>query len=53
MQDELRPISCTGHNNQGGMALTLIDALDSLLVRPGATYHVLAINKQQAEDAAS
>lgn len=33
LQDELRPMSCTGHNNQGGIALTLIDALDSLVVR--------------------
>ncbi len=32
MQDELRPISCTGHDSQGGVALTLIDALDSLMV---------------------
>ena len=32
MQDDLRPISCTGHNSQGGMALTLVDALDSLVV---------------------
>ncbi len=32
MQDELRPISCTGHDSQGGLALTLIDALDSLVV---------------------
>jgi len=32
MQDELRPISCTGHDSQGGVALTLIDALDSLVV---------------------
>ena len=32
LQDELRPISCTGHNSQGGIAVTLIDALSSLLV---------------------
>ena len=32
MQDELRPISCTGHDSHGGVALTLIDALDSLVV---------------------
>ncbi|DBB03198.1 TPA: hypothetical protein ACH3X1_000010 [Trebouxia sp. C0004] len=31
-KDELRPISCTGHDSQGGVALTLIDALDSLVV---------------------
>lgn len=36
-KDELRPISCRGHNSQGGMALTLLDSLDSLLVfnQPG------------------
>ena len=32
-QDELRPISCRGHDSQGGMALTLTDALDALLAR--------------------
>ena len=32
MQDELRPISCTGHDSQGGIAITLIDALDSLIM---------------------
>lgn len=31
-QDEVRPISCRGHNSQGGIAITLIDALDTLLV---------------------
>ncbi|DBA72271.1 TPA: hypothetical protein ACH3X2_010653 [Trebouxia sp. C0005] len=31
-KDELRPISCTGHNSQGGVGLTLVDALDSLVV---------------------
>ncbi|KAK9786898.1 hypothetical protein WJX73_010844 [Symbiochloris irregularis] len=31
-KDELRPLSCGGHNSQGGIALTLIDALDSLVV---------------------
>lgn len=31
-QDELRPITCGGHDSQGGIAITLIDALDSLIV---------------------
>lgn len=33
VQDDLRPISCTGTNSQGGLALTLVDALDTLVVR--------------------
>lgn len=32
-KDNLLPISCTGEDWQGGLALTLIDALDTLLVR--------------------
>ena len=28
--DDLKPISCTGSNSQGGMAITLIDSLDML-----------------------
>ena len=32
-QDELRPISCTGRDSQGGIALTLLDSLDTFLVR--------------------
>ena len=32
-RDDLRPISCRGRNSQGGVALTLIDALDTLVVR--------------------
>lgn len=31
-QDEVRPISCRGHDSQGGIAITLIDSLDTLLV---------------------
>ena len=31
-QDDLRPISCRGRNSQGGIGLTLIDALDTLVV---------------------
>lgn len=30
--DDLRPLSCKGVNSQGGVALTLLDSLDSLLV---------------------
>lgn len=30
--DDLRPLSCRGVNSQGGVALTLLDSLDSLLV---------------------
>uniref|UniRef100_A0A061R9P2 alpha-1,2-Mannosidase n=2 Tax=Tetraselmis sp. GSL018 TaxID=582737 RepID=A0A061R9P2_9CHLO len=30
--DDLRPISCRGTNSQGGIALTLIDALDTLIL---------------------
>ena len=29
----MRPISCRGHDSQGGVAITLVDALDTLLVR--------------------
>ena len=32
LQDDLRPLSCTGSNSQGGIALTLVDALDTLLL---------------------
>lgn len=31
-QDDLRPISCRGKDSQGGIALTLIDSLDTLIV---------------------
>lgn len=30
--DELRPISCDGHDTWGGFSLTLIDSLDTLVV---------------------
>lgn len=30
--DDLRPISCTGSNSQGGIALTLLDSLDMLFL---------------------
>ena len=32
-RDDLRPISCRGKDSQGGIALTLIDTLDTLVVR--------------------
>ncbi len=32
-QDNLLPTSCSGQDWQGGMALTLVDALDALAVR--------------------
>jgi mannosidase alpha-like ER degradation enhancer 2 len=35
-KDDLRPISCRGRNSQGGIALTLIDSLDTLIVRSAA-----------------
>lgn len=38
-KDDLRPLSCRGKNSQGGIGLTLIDALDTLLV--GAGYSCL------------
>jgi len=31
-KDDLRPLSCRGRNSQGGMALTLLDSLDALLL---------------------
>ena len=41
-QDEVRPISCRGHDSQGGIAITLIDSLDTLLV----SYPSLSIISQ-------
>ena len=31
-KDDLRPISCRGSNSQGGIALTLLDSLDALII---------------------
>ncbi len=31
-RDDLRPLSCAGADSQGGVALTLLDALDSLIL---------------------
>ena len=30
--DELKPITCGGHDTLGGYALTIVDALDTLFV---------------------
>lgn len=46
--DDLRPISCTGSNSQGGIALTLLDSLDMLyLLKKGKELRkaVLFISK--------
>ena len=32
--DEVRPLTCKGRNTLGGFALTLVDSLDTLMVRP-------------------
>jgi Glycosyl hydrolase family 47 len=32
--DDLRPLSCRGHDTQGGFGNTLVDVLDTLVVRP-------------------
>ena len=32
-KDELKPLSCTGHDTWGGYSLTMVDALDTLVVR--------------------
>lgn len=32
-QDDLRPLSCNGSDSQGGIGLTTLDSLDTLLVR--------------------
>lgn len=31
--DDLRPLSCRGHDTQGGFGNTLVDVLDTLVVR--------------------
>ena len=44
-KDDLRPISCRGKNSQGGIALTLIDTLDTLIVSAlrGTTWCCLCL----------
>lgn len=36
-QDDLRPLSCRGHDTQGGFGNTLVDVLDTLVVRSCAS----------------
>ena len=49
LQDNLLPISCKGQDWQGGMALTLVDSLDALVV--GGGQWQLAACEAQAEPA--
>lgn len=42
--DELKPLSCTGHDTWGSYSLTLIDALDTLLVLGNKTEFVRVTN---------
>ncbi|CAJ0956921.1 unnamed protein product, partial [Mesorhabditis belari] len=42
--DELKPISCAGHDTWGSFSLTLIDALDTLLVMGNATEFRRAVD---------
>uniref|UniRef100_A0A0R3T3R7 alpha-1,2-Mannosidase n=1 Tax=Rodentolepis nana TaxID=102285 RepID=A0A0R3T3R7_RODNA len=42
--DELRPISCDGHDTWGGFSLSLIDALDTLVVLGNHTEFQRAVN---------
>ncbi len=37
-QDDLRPLSCSGQDTQGGFGNTLVDCLDTLVVRFGARF---------------
>ena len=43
-KDELLPMSCTGTDNFGGYALTLIDSLSTLAVLGNKTEFTRAIN---------
>lgn len=45
LQDNLKPISCVGEDWQGGLAITLLDSLDALLVRPGVCAARLACGR--------
>ncbi|VDK49375.1 unnamed protein product, partial [Taenia asiatica] len=42
--DELRPISCDGHDTWGGFSLTLIDSLDTLVVLGNNSEFRRAVN---------
>lgn len=35
--DELRPLSCDGHDTWGSFSLTLVDALDTLVIMDNVT----------------
>lgn len=37
-RDDLRPLSCRGHDTQGGFGNTLVDVLDTLVVRNLSNY---------------
>mmetsp|Transcript_34240 Transcript_34240/g.78128 ORF Transcript_34240/g.78128 Transcript_34240/m.78128 type:complete len:509 (-) Transcript_34240:63-1589(-) len=43
-RDELKPISCTGHDTLGGYTLTLFDALDTLAVLQNKTEFTRVVN---------
>eukprot|EP00210_Caulerpa_lentillifera_P000597 g578.t1 len=43
--DDLLPISCRGSNSQGGMAITLLDSLDTLIVMNKSRELRLALEK--------
>ncbi|CAL8470523.1 g10065 [Coccomyxa elongata] len=43
-KDEVRPISCRGRDSQGGIAITLIDSLDTILLMNGGKQLVEAVN---------
>lgn len=42
--DELKPITCSGMNTWGSFSLTLIDALDTLLIMGNETEFIRAVN---------
>jgi len=47
--DELKPISCTGHDTWGSYHLTLVDSLDTLLIMGNTTefMRIVAILKEE------
>ncbi|KAK6015083.1 hypothetical protein OSTOST_19497 [Ostertagia ostertagi] len=42
--DELKPISCTGHDTWGSFSLSLVDALDTLIVMGNTTEFRRAVD---------
>ncbi|CAD5231790.1 unnamed protein product [Bursaphelenchus xylophilus] len=42
--DELKPLSCTGMNTWGSFSLTLVDALDTLLIMGNETEFIRAVD---------